>query len=308
MGIRLATGPVTWGVDFADTPTNPPWTRVLDEIQASGIGALELGPVGFLPEDRATLRDALQSRGLIAAGSFVFDDFHDPDATSGLMQITRRACAAIAAAGGSVLVLIDRPSPDRVAAAGRPDVAPRLSAPRWRTMLEHFRAAASIARRHGLRPVVHPHVGGYVEFQDEIERLLDDTHLDLCLDTGHLAYAGLSADEALTAYAPRLGHVHLKDVRGDVLDRVRSSGQSFWEAINAGIFCPLGEGVVDLTAVLAAIEGAGYEGFATIEQDRVPGSGAPLQELRRSLAVLAAAREPPSAPGDPASSPARALE
>ena len=51
MTIKLATGPVTWGVDFADTPTNPPWQQVLDDIAASGLPAMELGPVGYLPED-----------------------------------------------------------------------------------------------------------------------------------------------------------------------------------------------------------------------------------------------------------------
>ncbi len=67
--IRYATGPVTWGVDFADDPANPPWQEVLDEISASGIGALELGPVGYLPEDPGRLRAELDGRGLTAVGS-----------------------------------------------------------------------------------------------------------------------------------------------------------------------------------------------------------------------------------------------
>ena len=97
--MRLATGPVTWGVDFADAPGNPPWAHVLDEIAASGLGALELGPVGYLPEDPDTLRAALASRGLEAVGSFVFEDLHTPaQRRRGARRDRARACAAIRAA------------------------------------------------------------------------------------------------------------------------------------------------------------------------------------------------------------------
>jgi inosose dehydratase len=152
-----------------------------------------------------------------------------------------------------------------------------------------IRRTAAIAQEHGLRPAFHPHAGSFVEFEDEIERLLDDTELALCLDTGHAAYAGIAADRALVAYGGRLAHVHLKDVRADVLARVRDERLDFWAAVAAGVFCPLGQGVVDLPAVLAALDRVGYRGYATIEQDRVPGSGSPLDDLAASLRVLSAA-------------------
>jgi inosose dehydratase len=287
--VKLATGPVTWGVDFADAPGNPPWERVLEEIAASGLRALELGPVGYLPEDPDMLRAALDVRGLTAVGSFVFDDFHDPARALDIADVTERACRAIAAAGGSVLVVIDRPGPERAATAGRSGAARRLDGATWAAMVAAIRRTAAIAQEHGLRPAFHPHAGSFVEFEDEIERLLDDTELALCLDTGHAAYAGIAADRALVAYGGRLAHVHLKDVRADVLARVRDERLDFWAAVAAGVFCPLGQGVVDLPAVLAALDRVGYRGYATIEQDRVPGSGSPLDDLAASLRVLSAA-------------------
>jgi len=291
MTIKLATSPTTWGVDFADAPSNPPWPQVLDEIAESGIGALELGPVGYLPEEPKVLHAVIASRRLTAVGSFVFEDFHDPARAAEILAIAERASRAIAAAGGSVLVIIDRPGPERVATAGRGEAARRLTPTRWAVMLDVMQHAAEIARAHGLRPAIHPHAGGYLEFEDEIERLVADTDLDLCLDTGHLAYAAIDAAAALDRYASRLAHVHLKDVDGTVLARVRNAALDFWTAISEGIFCPLGRGVVDCSAVLAALERSCYDGFATIEQDRVPGNGSPLEDLRASLAVLEAARE-----------------
>ncbi len=288
--VQLATSPVTWGVDFADRPTNPPWELVLDEIQQSGVGALELGPVGYLPEDPPVLRSALESRGLRAVGSFIFDDLHDPARAEEIVETAGRACRVIAAAGGELLVIIDRPGPERVVTAGRSAAASRLPPHRWAAMLGVTRRVAATAGEFGLRPVFHPHAGTFVEFRDEIVRLIADTDLDLCLDTGHCAYARVDPVAAIEEFAPRLTHVHFKDVDGDVLARIDAEGLDFWTAIEAGVFCPLGEGIVDIGAVLRALDRHGYRGYATIEQDRVPGRGDPLGDLRRSLAVLARAR------------------
>jgi inosose dehydratase len=284
--VRLATSPVTWGVDFAGRPTNPPWELVLDEIQQSGVGALELGPVGYLPEDPTVLRNALESRGLRAVGSFIFDDLHDPARAAEVLETARRACRVIAAARGELLVIIDRPGPERVATAGRSAAASRLSPRRWMAMLDLTGRVADTAREFGLRPVFHPHAGTFVEFLDEIARLMEDTELDLCLDTGHCAYARIDPVAAIEAFASRLTHVHFKDVAGDVLSRIEAEGLDFWAAIEAGVFCPLGDGIVDIPSVLRALDRQGYRRYATIEQDRVPGSGDPLGDLRRSLAVL----------------------
>jgi inosose dehydratase len=288
--VQLATSPVTWGVDFADRPTNPPWELVLDEIQQSGVGALELGPVGYLPEDAMVLRNALDGRGLRAVGSFIFDDLHDPAVAEAILETARRACRLIAAAEGDLLVIIDRPGPERVATAGRSVAASRLSPHRWAAMVDLTQRVADSAREFGLRPVFHPHAGTFVEFLDEIERLMRDTELDLCLDTGHCAYARIDPVAAIEEFASRLTHVHFKDVAGHVLSRIDTEGLDFWTAIEAGVFCPLGEGIVDIGAVLRALGRHGYRGYATIEQDRVPGTGDPLDDLRRSLAVVARAQ------------------
>ncbi len=290
MTIQIAAAPCSWGVDFADTPTNPPWMQVIDEIAASGVPAMELGPVGYFPEDPTTIRNLLAERSLISAGSVMFDDFHDPAARERLLGIGDRVCRLIVASGGTILSIIDKPDDVRVATAGRPDAAPRLDDTRWKEMLDQIGAIADLARSIGAHPVVHPHVGGYIEFEDEIERIVADTDLDLCLDTGHLAYARMDPVAMLERHADRLAHVHFKDIRGDVLARVDREHLTFWQAIEADIFCPIGEGVVDISQVLATLDRIGYNGFATIEQDRVPGSGEALDELRKSIAVVEGAQ------------------
>jgi inosose dehydratase len=154
-------------------------------------------------------------------------------------------------------------------------------------MVQTLRRAARRAAARGIRAVVHPHAGGYVEFEDEIERLLADApELGLCLDTGHALYAGIHPGALIRRHAARLQHLHLKDVAPAVLER----RLGFWDAVRAGVFCPVGDGLLDLAATRRALADAGYGGFATVEQDRRPESpGDPVADLRRSVRRLRAA-------------------
>jgi inosose dehydratase len=279
---------VSWGVDFAG-PGNPPWTEVLDGIAAAGLGWLELGPVGFLPREPGATAAALAQRGLAAVGTFVFADFHRPAATGEVLEATDAALDAIVGAEGTIVVLIDRPSDERAATAGRRDRAQRLDGSAWAGMVDVFRRAAERASARGLRAVVHPHAGGYVEFDDEVERLLGDIdagELGLCLDTGHALYAGADPALLIRRHAQRLEHLHLKDVADEVLER----GLGFWDAVAAGVFCPIGDGRLDLAAVTDALRATGYAGFATLEQDRRESTaGSPAADLRRSVDRVRAA-------------------
>lgn len=285
--MRLATGPVSWGVDFADSVENPPWSDVLDDIRRTGLGALELGPVGYLPEDPDVLGAELERRGLDAVGSFVFEDLHDPTRADEIVVVAERASRVIQAAGGTLLVVIDRVSPERAATFGRSSDARRLDPAAWRAFVASTMRVAEVADSHGLTPVFHPHAGTFVEFADEIDRLLDDTPLALCLDTGHAHLAGLAAPDAAGDYGARLTHIHLKDVDGAVAERAGRERLDFWAALAAGVFCPIGRGAVDFRGFAAALAAHGPAGVATIEQDRVPGSGHPVGDLLAGLTFLA---------------------
>ena len=273
--IRLAAGPVSWGVDFADAPGNPPYDAVLAGIAAAGLRWMELGPVGYVPPG------ALAAYGLQAVGTFVFEAFHAAGREGArVLAAVDAALDAITEAGGSLLVLIDRPSPARAATAGNSGAAPRLHD--TRAMIALLQDAGDRAAAREVRGVVHPHAGGYIEFEDELERVLDETDLGLCLDTGHALYAGSDPATLIHRHRGRLEHLHIKDV---------SPGPrpgNFWDAVRAGTFCPIGDGLLDLDALRRAL--TGYGGFATIEQDRRAGSpGSPAEDLRRSVERVTAA-------------------
>lgn len=290
MHVRIANAPVSWGVDYAGDPDSPPYERVLDEIAAAGFRHIELGPVGYLPEDPEQLAAELAARGLTPVGTFIFDFLHDPAQRERVTAVAERACRLVAASGGSHLVIIDHLAPQRMRVAGRAEEREQLDDRGFAQLIDGIQTVAALAARHAVRPVLHPHAGTYIEYRDEIERVLDaldGAQIGLCIDTGHSAFAGIDPVALYRDHADRTEYFHFKDIDGAVLERVLDQGLDFESAVTAGVFCPLGRGVVDFPALRAALEQHGFDGIATIEQDVDPTLPAdPVRDARASLDYL----------------------
>jgi len=269
VNLRLATGPVSWGVDFGDEPGRPRWEDVLDGVAAAGYAGTELGPLGYLGADAS----ALASRGLALTGGFVFEPLHDPGSRAAVLAQARRVARRVSELGGRHLVVIDNVSRERSATAGRTGDAVRLTDARFDAMLDAITAVAEVARAAGQQALVHPHAGTYIEFADEIARAAEAC--PLCVDTGHCAYAGVDP-----AGLADVAYLHLKDLDPS---RVR---RDFWSSVRAGAFVPLGAGCVDFGALLAGLEARGFDGWAVVEQDRVAAAGDPVADLTASRRFL----------------------
>ncbi len=149
-----------------------------------------------------------------------------------------------------------------------------------------------ICAEAGLRQVLHPHVQTVVETSDDVDRLLQDCDVSWCLDTGHLAIGGTDPVEFARQAVDRVGHVHLKDVRMDLVPAVLDRSTSIMEGVQAGLFPSLGQGDVALADVVLTLERAGYEGWYVIEQDTaitgpLPGEGeGPVTGVAESMRYL----------------------
>lgn len=274
---RVAGAPISWGVCEV-----PGWghqmrpDRVLGEMHQLGLGATELGPVGFLPTDPGERSRALEQHGLRVAGGFLPLVLHDGfDAA----RMLTRVMNDFSAAGGAVLVLAAATGDDGY------DTRPALSAAEWRTLLRSLDTIRELAHDLGVTAVLHPHVGTVVETAAEVERVLADSDIDLCLDTGHLLIGGTDPLELVNRAATRVGHVHLKDVRSELAEQVRAGELGYSSAVREGLYPVLGRGDVDITGVVSVLESAGYEGWYVLEQDVVldaeppPGLG-PISDVR----------------------------
>ncbi len=289
---NIATAPGTWGVEPGGDPRDFSWTQVLDEIAAAGFDGTELGPLGYYPEDPDRLGQELAARGLTLAGGFLMEPLHRREERERICALARRVCRVLSGANATALVVIEGLVPERSCTAGRTEDAKRLEPTAWEELLEAVVELAGIASgEFGLRVAFHPHAGTYVEFADEIDRLMRDlagAPVGLCLDTGHAAYAGIEPVVLCERYGKRIEHVHLKDVRPDVFADARGRKLSFEEAVAAGVFCPLGQGEVALDAVGPALERIGYDGRLVFEQDRLAGDTAALGDAEASLEYLRA--------------------
>lgn len=191
---------------------------------------------------------------------------------------------------GDVLVAALDGTRDRDVRAGRASdgATPRLTEEGVARLAELLEELAAEAGRRGRRLAFHPHVGTYVETSDEVDRLMaaaDPDAVGLCLDVGHDLLGGGDPVLAIHRHGARLIHVHLKDVAPAVLDATRSGRtKSFTDAVDQVVFCPLGDGVLPLDGVLAALDAVGYSGWLMIEQDS--SAGDPVVDSRRSLEHL----------------------
>lgn len=259
---KVAAAPISWGVCEV-----PGWGRmlppetVLGEMAALGIAATELGPPGYLPATAPELVALLDRHGLGLVGGFFATVLHDADRARSAVDEAAAVAELLAAAGGGVLVLAAATGLDGY------DERPALCDPEWVTLIDTAAAIAERVAALGLRTVLHPHVGTYVETYAEVERFVHDSDLMLCVDTGHLMIGGTDPVDLVRRHPTRVGHVHLKDVREDLAERVRTGTLTYTEAVAEGIYVPLGAGDLDLAALLKLLRDNDYEGWYVLEQD-----------------------------------------
>jgi inosose dehydratase len=297
--LRVGNAPCSWGtLEFAETQGEQiGYSRMLDELAETGYTGTELGDWGYMPTDPHALRDELSRRGLTMLGAFVPVGLKDRSAhAAGVCNAvkTARLLASVASEPKPYLVLADAngTAPERTRKAGRitPDLS--LSDEEWRTFAD---GADSVARavqsEAGLRTVFHHHCAGYVETPDEIARFLEMTDpelIGLVFDTGHYVYGSGECDATmgLERFKGRIRYIHFKDCQPGVAGRARVEQWDYFEALRHGVFCELGKGCVDFTAVVAWLKKVRYDGFVLVEQDILPGMGSPKESAGRNRQYL----------------------
>jgi inosose dehydratase len=274
MTIQIGNAPCSWGVEFPNDPRNPAWRTVLKECAEAGYTGIELGPVGFMPEDPAILAEALDEHGLELIGGVVFRAFHDPAQWDDVMDGAVRTCKALHAHGAQHLVLIDSISPRRAPTAGRAEEAEQMDQSEWSAFRDRIATVAKLgAEEYGLTVGIHAHAAGFIDFEPELERLLDevdDKILKICFDTGHHSYAGFDPVAFMKRHIDRISYMHFKDIDPKVKADAIANRTGFYDACGQGIFCNLGQGDVDFPAVRQILLDHGFEGWCTVEQDCDP--------------------------------------
>lgn len=283
---RVAGAPITWGVDGS-----PGWgylmdkDQVLDEMVRIGLSATELGPDGYLGDHPEDVVEALETRGMSLVGGFIPALVYRDDRLAQTIEHFDHASKTLAAGGASIAVIGPSGAYDGY------DTTLDLDDQDWKRFFENLPRVQDVAHRHGLTPAVHPHWGMVIERRQHVIELLERSDVDLCLDTGHLALAGADPIEIARMARGRIAHVHLKDVDEAKAEAVRAGEVPFRQAVIDGLFKGLGEGIVDLGALVAELESNGFDGWYVLERDLAldgppPPETGPAQTARQSIDYL----------------------
>jgi len=289
--IKIGNAPCSWGIEFASDPAYPTWQSVLSQCAGAGYKGIELGPIGYMPEDPTILSDELAKNDLSIIGGVVFRPFHDAAKWDEVMDASVRTCKALVAHGAKHLVLIDSISPRRAPTAGRADEAEQMDNAEWSAFRDRIATIAKMGtEEYGLTVGMHAHAAGFIDFEPELERLLDEVDesiLKICFDTGHHSYAGYDPVAFMKRHIDRISYMHFKDIDPAVKADVVANRTDFYKACGQGIFCNLGQGDVDFSAVRQVLLDAGFEGWCTVEQDCDPSlPGTPLEDAESNRKYL----------------------
>lgn len=289
MPVRLGVSPIAWSNDdLRELGGTTPLETCLAAAHQAGFSGIELGHK--FPRQPGALAGVLRRHGLALVSGWY---------SSALLERTPRAeiaaiadhAALLSALGCEVLILAETSN----AIHGRRD-APLSRSPvltRWE-MTALARAVTEVAKQlaeGGLRLAYHHHLGTVVETRAEIDAFMDGAgaEVGLLLDTGHAFAAGVEPVELAECYGDRVVHLHGKDVRAEVLARVRAEDASFLDGVVAGLFTVPGDGCVDFAGVLSRLSGAGYDGWLVVEAEQDPERASPLDYARRGHEFLAEA-------------------
>jgi inosose dehydratase len=285
-GRRLAGAPISWGVCEV-----PGWGRQLDpervlaEMASLGLAATELGPVGYLSLDTARVRDLLDRFDLRLVAGFLPLALHTRSLDEA-RELIDRVAQLLAALDGEVLVVTPVMDSDWSAPASLDDGG-------WGRLAENLEVIAEQVAGHGLAMALHPHAGSVVETHSQIERILADSEVPVCLDTGHLAIGGADPADFVRRHAERIVHVHLKDVDAALAEQVRDGALSLVDATRRGLFQPLGRGDASIGEVVGLLDRHGYERWLVLEQDTTitgeepPVGRGPVLDVQASIEYLA---------------------
>lgn len=298
--LRLGISPLSWVNEvLPDFGAGTSAETVLSEAKAAGYAGVELSRV--FPRDPAALNTLLAGHGLsLVSGwhsGFLADRSVDEE-----IEAVRDHARLLTSCGVKVMVYgecgrmpadaLDIPMSQRG----------RLASQDWLAYGDRLtRFADAVLAEHGLRLAYHHHLMMVAETLDEVRAVMDNTgpSVGLLLDTGHAFAGGFDYATLIDAYADRIAHIHLKDVRADILDRVRSGDLSFNAGVRAGMFTIPGDGAVDFAPLARFLATGRYEGWLLVEAEQDPTLASPAATVARafdfvSQSILPATSAPPS--------------
>ena len=277
--VHLGIAPIGWcNDDMPELGAENTFRQTVSEMALAGFTGTEIG--NKYPNDPSELKWELDLRGMRVASRW-FSSFILTKPMEQVEADFLRELDFLSAVGANRINVSEQSysiqgQADTPVLAGRKHV---MNQEEWDLFNQGLNHLGGLARKRGFKLCFHHHMGTVVQTAQETDRMLAGTDPDkvfLCYDTGHFTFAGEDPLAMLKKYAGRVGHVHLKDMRRAVVDRVAPEGMSFLQAVRQGAFTVPGDGCVDFDPIFALLSEAGYEGWLLVEAEQDPAKANPL--------------------------------
>ena len=278
--VFLGIAPIGWcNDDMPELGSENTFRQIVSEMALAGFTGCEIG--NKYPSDAAELKWELDLRGMHIASRW-FSSFILTQPIEQVEADFIKELDFLAAVGANRINV----SEQSYGIQGKLDV-PILGDAKhvmndeeWDRFCKGLNRLGKIAKDRGFKLCFHHHMGTVVQTAEETDRMLANTDPDLvflCYDTGHFTFAGEDPLTVLKKYVGRVGHVHLKDMRADVVAKVKPEGWSFLQAVRNGAFTVPGDGCVDYDPIIKLLSDAGYEGWLLVEAEQDPAKANPLE-------------------------------
>lgn len=277
--IKLGIAPIAWtNDDMPDLGSENTFEQCVSEMALAGFEGCEVG--NKYPKDTAVLKKALDMRGLQIANQW-FSSFVLTEPMEKVEKDFIAQCEFLKAMGAKRIGASEQ-SFSIQGQMNTPvfDAKYVMNDAEWDKFAKGMNRLGDIANSMGIRLVYHHHMGTVVQTAEEIDRMMDMTapnKFALLYDTGHLAYCGQDYLAILKKYAKRIAHVHLKDIRPEVVEKVKKEKLSFLQGVREGAFTVPGDGCIDFAPVFDELDKSGYEGWMIVEAEQDPAKANPLE-------------------------------
>ncbi len=283
--VKLGIAPIAWtNDDLPELGGENTFQQCISEMALAGFTGSEVG--NKYPKDPAVLKPMLELRGIEICNAW-FSAFLLSRPYEETEAAFKKHVAFLAAMGAKV-VGVSEQSYSTQGIQSQPVFEGKyeMNDAEWDTLCNGLDRLGKLSlEEYGVALTFHHHMGTVVQSAAETDRLMagtDPAYVGLLFDSGHFAYCGENPTELVQRHAKRIRHVHLKDIRPDVVAKVRENRWSFLEGVRQGAFTIPGDGCVEFDPIFKVLAQSGYEGYMVVEAEQDPAKANPLEYAIRA--------------------------
>jgi inosose dehydratase len=277
--IKLGIAPIAWtNDDMPELGQENTFEQCISEMALAGFVGSEVG--NKYPRDTAVLKKALKLRDLEIASAW-FSAYLTTKPLQETVEAFIQHRDFLFEMGAKVIVVSEQGhSIQGLMETPLFEQKPVFTNEEWSRLANGLNYLGNLANERDMKVVYHHHMGTGVQTTEEINTLMEITDpalVSLLFDTGHLVFSGENPMLILEKHISRIQHVHLKDIRRDVVDRVKDEKLSFLQAVKAGAFTVPGDGEINFVPVFRFLAEQGYKGWFVVEAEQDPSIANPFE-------------------------------